>query len=74
MPDDIDDIIQANLSNPIKRAQGDSGSMEHHSLSDQIEAARYLSNKAAVRRGFGIRFVKLIPTSNDDINRDSDRV
>ena len=39
-----------------------SGSMEQHSLKDQIAADRYLSSKrAAQKKGFGLRFARFIP-------------
>ena len=54
------DIIQENASGP-KRARGDSGEMEQHSLADQIEADRYLNSKRAAKKGVGIRITKLSP-------------
>ena len=60
MSDDLDSTIQENAQGP-KRAQGDSGSMEQHGLSDQIAADRYLNSKRAARKGTGVRFTKLSP-------------
>ena len=40
----IENAIKENAAGP-KRAQGDSGSVEQHSLADQIEADRYLASK-----------------------------
>jgi hypothetical protein len=63
MPDDptIEDAIRENVAGP-KRAQGDSGSVEQHSISEQIEADRYLASKDAVKNPTkGVRFTKLVP-------------
>ena len=61
MPDNLDDAIQQNAEGPAK-ASGDSGSIEQHSLRDQIDADRYLaSKKAARKKKLGVRFSKLIP-------------
>ena len=54
------DAIRENALGP-KRVQGDAGSVEQHSLKDQIEAERFLASKEATRRGLGIRLVKLRP-------------
>ena len=54
------DTIRENAAGP-KRVQGDAGSVEQHSLKDQIEAERFLAAKEATRRGLGIRLVKLRP-------------
>ena len=53
-------VIRENAAGP-KRVQGDSGSMEQHSLQDQIAADKYLASKEAVRRGIGIKTVKISP-------------
>ncbi len=61
MPDDMNDAICENAKGP-KRVKGDSGEVEQHSLSEQIEADRYLnSRKAAKAKGLGIRISKLVP-------------
>ena len=60
MPDDLEDAIQENASGP-RRARGDSGEVEQHDLSDQIEADRYLNSKRAAKKGVGVRFTKLSP-------------
>ena len=53
MADDLEDTIWENAQGPAK-ASGDSGSMEQHSLPDQIAADRYLESKKAARaRGWG---------------------
>lgn len=63
---DLTDAIRENASGP-KKAAGDSGSMEQHPLSDQIEADRYLRSSQATKKGkgLGLRFVKLIPPGAD---------
>jgi hypothetical protein len=59
--DDIADAITENAQGP-KRAAGDTGSMEQHSLPDQIAAAKFAGAKAAMNStGMGIRRVKLEP-------------
>ncbi|MCD6405991.1 MAG: hypothetical protein J7M19_09205 [Planctomycetes bacterium] len=61
MSEELDNTIRENAAGP-KRAAGDSGSMEQHSLTDQIEADRYLASKTAARSGsLGIRKTKLVP-------------
>jgi hypothetical protein len=61
MAETVEDAIRENAEGP-KRAQGDSGSVEQHSLKDQIEADRYLSSKQAVQDPKrGLRFTKLVP-------------
>lgn len=65
MAEELSDKIEANVTAP-KRASGDTGSVEQHSLPDQIAADRYLASKAAVKKGgLGVRFVKLIPPGMD---------
>ena len=64
MADEIDKTIEENAKGP-KRASGDSGSVEQHSLSDQIAADKYLaSKKAAQSKGMGIRMSKLVPSGS----------
>lgn len=61
MSDELKDTILQNAQGP-KRAKGDSGEMEQHSLPDQVEADRYLnSKKAAKAKGLGVRMTKLVP-------------
>lgn len=65
MADDLEDTIRENAQGPAK-ASGDSGSMEQHSLPDQIAADRYLQSKKAARnRGLGIGLKKLVPPGTD---------
>jgi hypothetical protein len=61
MPDELEQSIRENAQQPVK-ASGDSGSVEQHSLSEQIEADRYLQEKRAMKsRRLGLRFTKIIP-------------
>jgi len=61
MLEDLEQTIRENAQGPAKAA-GDSGSMEQHKLTDQIEADRYLASKTATRgKGLGIKLTKLIP-------------
>ncbi len=60
-PTPLEETIAENAAGP-KKAQGDAGSVEQHSLQDQIAADRYLASKEAVRgRGKGLRLSKLVP-------------
>lgn len=57
----LEQAIRDNAAGPAKAA-GDSGSVEQHSLKDQIEADRYLASKDAARKpGLGIKFAKIVP-------------
>ena len=61
MADDFEQRLRENASGP-KRARGDSGEMEQHSLTDQIAADRYLnSKKAAGGKGLGVKVSRMIP-------------
>jgi hypothetical protein len=61
MSDELEDSIRENAQQPAKAA-GDSGSVEQHSLSDQIAADRYLLEKQAARsRRLGLRITKIVP-------------
>jgi hypothetical protein len=61
MSDELEDSIRENAQQPAKAA-GDSGSVEQHSLSDQIAADRYLQEKQAARsRRLGLRITKIVP-------------
>ena len=61
MVDDLGNTIRESASNP-KRASGDSGSVEQHSLTDQIAADKYLESKKASRsKGLGVKLVKISP-------------
>lgn len=53
---DLEDEILENAQGP-RKASGDQGAVEMHSLKDQVEADRYLASKAAAKsksRGFVI--------------------
>ena len=69
MPDpeptpNLEQAIRDNAAGPAKAA-GDSGSVEQHSLKDQIEADRYLASKNAARKpGLGIKFAKIVPPAS----------
>lgn len=63
MAEDLSSTIASAAASP-KRAQGDEGAVEMHSLKDQIEADRYLANKdaaASANRKLGMRHFKLRP-------------
>ncbi len=61
VPSTLKDAIAENAKGP-KKVQGDSGSVEQHSLKDQIEAEKFLqSKKAAQGKGLGIRLFKISP-------------
>lgn len=65
MADELDDLILQNASGPAKAA-GDAGSIEQHSLADQIEADKYLASKQAAKsKSRGLRFNKLVPPGAD---------
>lgn len=65
MVNDLDDTIRDNAQGPAK-ASGDSGSMEQHKLTDQIEADRYLASKAAAKsKRRGLTLNKFIPPGAD---------
>lgn len=60
MADEIKDAIEANAIGP-RRVTGDEGSVEQHSLSDQIAADKHLSERtAAALPHRGIRFTQLV--------------
>jgi len=61
LSEDLENTIRENAAGP-KRASGDSGSAEQHSLSEQIEADRYLASKTAARSSsLGLKKTKLVP-------------
>ncbi len=65
MADDLEETILENAQGPAE-AHGDAGGMRQHSLTDQIEADRYLeSKKAAKKKGLGIAVKKLVPPGTD---------
>jgi hypothetical protein len=60
MSEELEQSIRENAAGP-KRASGDAGSVEQHSLTEQIEADRYLASKQAAKKGLGIKMTKVIP-------------
>ena len=62
MADELDNTIRENASGP-KRASGDTGSVEQHSIKDQIKADKYLAGKGAVSTDPTKAFarVKIVP-------------
>jgi hypothetical protein len=61
VPDDLEETIRDNAQGPAK-ASGDAGSVEQHSLQDQIAADRYLNAKRAAKaKTLGLRVTKIIP-------------
>lgn len=58
---DLSDAIVELASGP-KKATGDSGSIEQHSIKDLIDADRYFASKKAAEAGFGrIKLSKIVP-------------
>jgi hypothetical protein len=63
--DDLKEVIRKSAEGPAKVA-GDAGSVEQHSLTEQIEADRYLaSREAAKSKKRGLVFNKLVPPGAD---------
>lgn len=61
MAEDLDNSIKQNAVGP-RKAAGDSGSVEQHSLADQIAADKYLESKKTSRvKGLGIKLAKISP-------------
>jgi len=61
VPTPTEQAIIENSQGP-KKVEGDAGTVENHSLADQIAADRYLAAKRAMRaKGRGIVISKLIP-------------
>lgn len=59
VPDELRQSIEQNANGP-RKASGDSGSIEQHSLKDQTEADRYLASKQATQgKGLGVRVGKM---------------
>jgi hypothetical protein len=56
---ELEQKIKENASGP-KSAESDGQKVEQHSISDQIEADRYLNSKAAVKKaGSGLKISKM---------------
>ena len=65
MADEVETAIRESAQGPAK-ASGDSGSVEQHKLTDQIEAARFLASKdATAAKNRGLKFNKLVPPGAD---------
>ena len=61
MTDTLDNSIKQNAAGP-RKASGDAGSVEQHSLADQIAADKHLESKKASRaKGLGIKLAKISP-------------
>ena len=61
MAEELDEAIRTNAEGP-RSASGDSGSMQQHSIPDQIAADRYLESKKAARaKGLGVRLTRVVP-------------
>ena len=61
MADELKNAIEENALGP-KSASGDAGSVEQHSLADQIAADKHLSSKEAMKtKGLGIKLLKISP-------------
>ena len=62
MADELENAIRDNALGP-KGASGDSGSIDQHSLKDQIDADKYLAGKTAMSKNpaKGFARVKIIP-------------
>jgi hypothetical protein len=70
MPEDeLIDAIEENARGP-KRAQGDGGSMEQHSIPDLIALDKYKAAKdATATRGAGVlRYIQLVPPGAHDVD------
>lgn len=64
MADETPDLEQTILDNAAgpKRARGDQGEVEQHALKDQIEADKYLRNRAAAAAGpRALRTSRIVP-------------
>lgn len=62
MAEDMVENIKSNANAP-KRVAGGTGSMEQHTLPEQIAAAKFVAADKAANgtRGLGIRSVRLVP-------------
>jgi hypothetical protein len=65
MSETLKETIRENAKAPAK-ASGDAGSVEQHSLSEQIAADKYLASSNAVKtKHRGVRFNKIVPPGAD---------
>lgn len=62
--DDLLEHIEQAAQEP-KRVTGDQGTVEQHSLAEQIEADKYARSLRSASSGIGIRFRKIIPPNSD---------
>ena len=61
MAETLDNTIRDNAAGP-RKASGDAGSVEQHSVADQIAADKYLESKKAARvKGLGVKVAKISP-------------
>lgn len=60
---DIDDAIRESMQGP-RRASGDNGSVEQHSLDDQIKAAKYLARSSSTLRSDPNKAIKFSKITN----------
>ncbi len=60
IPPSLEQQILDNAAGP-KRVEGDAGSVEQHSLRDQIALAKFLASQKATKSGFGIRIFRISP-------------
>jgi hypothetical protein len=61
MPDDLDNAIRDNAAGP-ESAASDGVSVKQHNLRDQVEADKYLAQKAAGRNpAKALTRVKIVP-------------
>lgn len=61
MPSDLTDTIETSASEPAS-ASSDAGSVSQRSLSELIEADKYLkSSDGSSNKSRGLRFTKLVP-------------
>jgi hypothetical protein len=61
MSDTLEKAIKDNAAGP-QSASGDAGSIQQHSLTDQIAADKHIQSTEAMKtKGLGIKLVKLSP-------------
>ena len=64
-PEEIADAIGANATGP-KQVVSDGVSVTQHPIKDQIDAAKFVGAKEAVKKkGFGIRYAQFVPPGGD---------
>jgi len=60
MPDQTHETLKENAAAPAE-VSIDGQTVKQHPLRDQIDADRYAASKAAVRKGLGVRMVRVAP-------------